>query len=375
MGDPAPGGRSGEPYLGGVYRFLLTPRWWGINLFVVLAIPFCVFMGTWQLGRFEDRVQSHEQATKQPDPSTRAAEPLDELLPVDKVTSGRPAVATGTYADQFLVPGRELDDRRGFYVLTLLRTEGGGKALPVVRGWLPGTAGDVPVPAAPRGEVTVTGDLQASENIHSDGVNARGGLPEGQLGMISAASLVNLVDYDVYDAWITLPEAEAGGAAGPDDVLKPVPAAAPQGSGLDLKAFQNLGYTGEWFVFAGFVLFMWFRLVRREAETARDVALGLVPEDGEPGVGGAGEVPGASGDSGAVADGGTGGAAADGEAVAAVGGAESSGADEVAVAAGGAVVEVGAGAGAAEAGGGAQGSGDAVQGAQGSKTAGTSHGS
>ena len=53
---------------------------------------------------------------------------------------------------------------------------------------------------------------------------------------------------------------------------------APQGSGLDLKAFQNLGYTGEWFVFAAFVLFMWFRLVRREAEAARDVRLGLVPD-------------------------------------------------------------------------------------------------
>ncbi|MFJ7326584.1 SURF1 family protein [Streptomyces cyaneofuscatus] len=260
-----------------MYRFLLTPRWWGINLFVVLAIPFCVFMGTWQLGRFEDRVQSHEQAEKAPDPSTRAAKPLDELLPVDKVTSGRPAVATGTYADQFLVPGRELDERRGFYVLSLLRTDG-GKALPVVRGWLPGTAGSVPVPAAPQGEVTVTGDLQASENMHSDGVDTRGGLPAGQLGMISAASLVNLVDYDVYDAWVTLPDAEAGGTGG---AMKPVPAAAPQGSGLDLKAFQNLGYTGEWFVFAGFVLFMWFRLVRREAEAVRDVALGLVPEGGE----------------------------------------------------------------------------------------------
>ncbi|SCD80595.1 Cytochrome oxidase assembly protein ShyY1 [Streptomyces sp. ScaeMP-e83] len=268
-----------------MYRFLLTPRWWGINLFVVLAIPFCVFMGTWQLGRFEDRVQSHEQAAKQPDPSTRAAEPLDELLPVDKVTSGRPATATGTYADQFLVPGRELDDRQGFYVLTLLRTDS-GKALPVVRGWLPGSASEARVPAAPQGEVTVTGDLQASENIHSDGVNTRGGLPEGQLGMISAASLVNLVDYDVYDAWVTLPETEAGGATGPDDAMKPVPAAAPQGSGLDLKAFQNLGYTGEWFVFAGFVLFMWFRLVRREAEAVRDVALGLVPEGGDGGDGG-----------------------------------------------------------------------------------------
>ncbi|MET8730132.1 SURF1 family protein [Streptomyces parvus] len=259
-----------------MYRFLLTPRWWGINLFVVLAIPFCVFMGTWQLGRFEDRVQSHEQAEKAPDPSTRAAKPLDELLPVDKVTSGRPATATGTYADQFLVPGRTLDDRQGFYVLNLLRTDS-GKALPVVRGWLPGSATDARVPAAPKGEVTVVGDLQASENTRSDGVNARGGLPSGQVGMISAATLVNLVPYDVYDAWVTLPEAEAGGA------MKPVPAAAPEGSGLDLKAFQNLGYTGEWFVFAAFVLFMWFRLVRREAEAERDIALGLVPEEPGPG--------------------------------------------------------------------------------------------
>lgn len=128
-----------------MYRFLLTPRWWGINLFVVLAIPFCVFMGTWQLGRFEDRVQSHEQAEKAPDPSTRAAKPLDELLPVDKVTSGRPATATGTYADQFLVPGRKLDDRQGFYVLNLLRTDS-GKALPVVRAGCPGPR---PTPGSP----------------------------------------------------------------------------------------------------------------------------------------------------------------------------------------------------------------------------------
>ncbi|MFH9619145.1 SURF1 family protein [Streptomyces pratensis] len=257
-----------------MYRFLLTPRWWGINLFVVLAIPFCVFMGTWQLGRFEDRVQTHEEAEKRPDPGTRSPEPLDGLLPVSTETSGRPAVATGTYADQFLVPGRKLDDRDGFYVLDLLRTES-GKALPVVRGWLAGTPGSTEVPPAPAGEVTVTGDLQASENSGTTGVDLSGGLPEGQLGMISAASLVNLVPYDVYDAWVTLPASETGGA---DDGIQPVPAAAAQGSGLDLKAFQNLGYTGEWFVFGGFVLFMWFRLVRREAEAARDVQLGLAAD-------------------------------------------------------------------------------------------------
>ncbi|MFI6722697.1 SURF1 family protein [Streptomyces atratus] len=252
-----------------MYRFLLTPRWWGINLFVVLAIPFCIFMGTWQLGRFEDRVQTHDAAEKQPAPGTSPAKPIDELLPVDTVTSGRPATATGRYADQFLVPGRELDDKSGFYVLNMLRTDS-GKALPVVRGWLPGKAGHTAVPAAPTGEVTVTGDLQASENAGTAGVDAAGGLPDGQLGMISAASLVNLVPYDVYDAWVTLQDTGSSGA------LRPVPAAVPQGTGLDLKAFQNLGYTGEWFVFAGFVLFMWFRLVRREAEAARDLKLGLI---------------------------------------------------------------------------------------------------
>ncbi|MBD0712072.1 MULTISPECIES: SURF1 family protein [unclassified Streptomyces] len=246
-----------------MYRFLRTPRWWGINVFVLLAIPFCVFMGTWQMGKFEDRVDSHREAEQRPAPSAAAAAPLDELLPVDKETSGRSAEARGRFGEQFLVPDRELDGRTGSYVLTMLRTDG-GRSLPVVRGWLP--EGER-APAPPTGEVTVVGALQASENPGTKGVRAAGGLPDGQLGMISAAALVNVVTDDVYDAWITLVDSPAG--------LTPVPAAAAAGTGLDAKAFQNLGYTAEWFVFAGFVLFMWFRLVRREAEASRDAALGL----------------------------------------------------------------------------------------------------
>ncbi|MEV0602170.1 SURF1 family protein [Streptomyces sp. NPDC050315] len=270
-----------------MYRFLLTPRWWGINVFVLLAIPVCVFMGSWQLSRFEDRVDTHQQQEDQAaDAKTAAARPLTQLLPVDKNTSGRRATATGHYdaGHQLLVPGRQLGERTGFYVLTMLRT-GGGKALPVVRGWLPGDADAkadaAKVPAPPRGEVTVTGALQASENQGTNGVQAGGGLPQGQLGMISAASLVNIVPYDVYDAWITVSHAQSP--------MKAVPPAAAEGSGLDLKAFQNLGYTGEWFVFAGFVLFMWFRLFRRESEAARDAALGIPVDEMGAGVGAAGE--------------------------------------------------------------------------------------
>ncbi|MER7947635.1 SURF1 family protein [Streptomyces sp. NPDC096079] len=246
-----------------MYRFLRTPRWWGINVFVLLAIPFCLFMGTWQLGKFEDRVDTHREAEQRPAASSLKAEPLDDLLPVDTETSGRSARASGRFGEQFLVPDRDLGGRTGAYVLTLLKTDG-GRSLPVVRGWLPTGA---KAPAPPSGEVTVVGALQASENPGTKGVHAAGGLPEGQLGMISAASLVNVVTDDVYDAWITLADSPTG--------LTPVPAVAAAGTSLDAKAFQNLGYTAEWFVFAGFVVFMWYRLLRREAEASRDAALGL----------------------------------------------------------------------------------------------------
>ncbi|MFG2130703.1 SURF1 family protein [Streptomyces sp. NPDC048751] len=254
-----------------MYRFLLTPRWWGINVFVLLAIPFCVFMGSWQLGRFETRVDAHRDAQEQVTTDEKEPpRPLARLLPVDKATSGKQATATGRYDKQLLVPDRELDGRSGYYVLTLLRIDG-GKALPVVRGWLPGTPDAAKAPAPPSGEVTVTGALQASETPGDNGVSAQGGLPAGQTGAISSASLVNLVPYDVYDAWITLDRGDSG--------MKAVPASAPADTGLDLKAFQNLGYTGEWFVFAGFVVFMWFRLLRREVEIARDAELGILPEE------------------------------------------------------------------------------------------------
>ncbi|MET9464834.1 SURF1 family protein [Streptomyces sp. NPDC006544] len=255
-----------------MHRFLLTPRWWGINVFVALGVPFCLFMGSWQLGRFEDRVDSHQEATSAR-PADRPAVPLDSLLPVDKNTSGRLASASGEYADQLLVPERRLDGKSGFYVLTLLRTDT-GKAVPVVRGWLPGDADAARAPAAPTGRVEVTGALQASENSSSKGVYSSGGLPAGQLGVIGAASLVNIVPYGLYDAWLTVQT--------PADGLTPVPAQAPVDTGLDLKAFQNLGYTGEWFVFAAFVLFMWFRLYRREVETLRDAEAGLLEDPAAP---------------------------------------------------------------------------------------------
>lgn len=265
-----------------MYRFLLTPRWWVVNILAALAIPVCLVMGSWQLGRFETRVDTHQEQQEKQDRGGDgvAGRPMGELLPVTQETTGEPATVTGRYGPQLLVPDRTLDGETGFYVLTLLRTDdpvgGDGDAgtrtsVPVLRGWLPGEADPAKVPEPPAGEVTVTGALQASEHQGSPGVHTEGGLPRGQVGMISAAALVNVVDDQVSTAWITLLKADGG--------MRPVPAEVPQGSGLDLKAFQNLGYTAQWFVFAGFVIFMWYRLFRREAEVARDAGLGLTSPD------------------------------------------------------------------------------------------------
>lgn len=268
----------------GVYRFLLTPRWLAVSLLVLLAVPFCVFMGSWQLSRFEFRVGEHRTAKHDRTAlAAKAPVPLASVLPTTRTQvpgddSGRRVTATGSYdtAHQYLVPGRALDGHSGFYVLTPLRI-GGAAALPVVRGWMPGDATAAAragsVPAAPAGQVTVTGALQPPETSETSGATSSA-LPVGQLGIISAASLVNLLPYSVYDGWIT--------AEHPAAPLQAVPPAAPPNSGLDLKAFQNLGYTGQWFVFAGFTVFMWFRFVRREAEARADAELGLFPDDELP---------------------------------------------------------------------------------------------
>ncbi|MGK4581850.1 SURF1 family protein [Kitasatospora sp. HPMI-4] len=274
-----------------MYRFLLTSRWLGGTVVALVAIAVCLWLGSWQLGRFEDRVSTHKDggsSAKAPE----AAAPLSSVLKggtaqVGTDTVGREVTVTGSYdpAHQLLVPNRTVDGRNGYYVLTPLRTAD-GPAVAVVRGWAPGAPGSAGtdgaagssgtgsgavagVPAAPTGQVTVTGRLQAPENSGSGGAVA-GGLPTGQLGTISPATLVNMLPYRSYDGWVAADAAPAG--------LTVVPTIQPQGGdGLSLRAFQNLGYTLEWFVFAGFVVFMWFRLVRREAELVQDRALGLDP--------------------------------------------------------------------------------------------------
>ncbi|UGQ09060.1 SURF1 family protein [Yinghuangia sp. ASG 101] len=268
------------------HRFLLQPRWVAFHVLVLVAVPVCAALGLWQFQRYNE----HNKDSGGSGATAVSAEPAVELArqleggsTVTTRDRGRNVLVEGRYdaAHQLIVPGREVDGRDGSYVLTPLRPAGEPELwLLVARGWVAGTPdpGAVPVPI---GDVRVTGRLELSETEHGSGIDRIPGLPPGRISIINTPELVNVLPYRLYDGYVALTAQEPADAAG----LVPVPPAKTQKSGgISGRAWQNLGYTAQWFVFAGASVFLWWRVVRREieerqeAEEARALrALGLEP--------------------------------------------------------------------------------------------------
>jgi cytochrome oxidase assembly protein ShyY1 len=233
-----------------VLRTALQPKFLALlALALALATAFA-WLGDWQLGRARDKA-AHEVAAE-----------AAERHPVDIAQVLQPATAlTGkqvrrvVHADGDLdttrllrVPDRRLDGEDGSWLLAPLRVDAGGGTLPVVLGWLP--AGAVP-PALPNGHVRLTGHLEQSEA--PTGVTApasQDGVP--QVPAVSSADLVNLWQPPLYTAYLAVSD------PAPAAPLRAVPASTPS-SGF---ALQNLSYALQWWLFAGFAVFFWWRQVR-----------------------------------------------------------------------------------------------------------------
>ena len=280
-------------------RAAVRPRM--VVLLVVLlgAAAVCGRLGAWQIDRAESRGASaaaHVLAEHEQVAPVGIGTVLAPQTTFTGALVGRQVQARGVYdaADQLLVRDRALDGRTGFLVLTPLRvtdedpaagavpTDAAGPAgttdavappgspvlappgspvLAVVRGWV-GSAADAAALAVPSGEVTVTGYLQAAEGPGS------GLLPGGQIDTISAADLVNVWGGPIWTGYVALVVSEPAQQPG----LAPVPPPTRDGAGLNL---QNLAYAAQWWIFGGFALFLWSRLVRDEAS-------GQWPEDARP---------------------------------------------------------------------------------------------
>lgn len=241
-----------------------SPRLWGAHLIAIVCVGAAVSLGLWQY----DAWQAHREAERvdvtndDPQPLTDVLGP-DEAFPTKHV--GRPVVVEGTWLPDatVLVSGRREDGDTGAdgsWVVTPLTVGGpGDPAIPVVRGWL---AGEDPAtaPPPPTGTALVVGWLQPGEGTGAGDADPT----DDVLPQVRIADLVQRVDVDLYGGYVVVdPEAteEARGRNPGTTGLDPATLDQLPAAGT-FTAWRNLAYAVEWWLFAGFALFLWWRYVR-----------------------------------------------------------------------------------------------------------------
>ena len=260
-----------------MWKTALKPRWIAGFVFAIAISGVFVLLSQWQFGRSTQPEAPVNPATEQVQPLTGTLQPGEFFhgTDADQMVSAR-----GTYdpGKQVLVPDRLHDGKPGYWVVSAFAVDGapaltGAAAspqtwIPVARGWV---ADPADAPAPPSGAVELTGRLLPSEAP----------LPKtapqpGQASAVSVAELINYWEVSSYPGFVAATAEVAGGAdvspaAVPGDLLPLEIGPQPPGQQIN---WLNLFYSLEWVVFAGFALFIWWRLVKddyhRDLEEALD---------------------------------------------------------------------------------------------------------
>lgn len=240
---------------------------------VLVIVPSFVWLGFWQLDRWELRSASvnlqQDNLAADPVPVSSLAAVGDDVDPGDR---WRTVEATGSWdtANEILLRNRDGSGGVGFHVLTPL-VGSDGTAVLVNRGWIERgeTALDAPEPPdAPGGPVDVTGRLHFSETEENSGLRNRDDLPEGQLMMIDVDLIAEGLPYPVLGGWVEL----TGQDPAPDPAPEPVEL-------REVDSGMSASYAVQWWVFAVVAVAGWVFLVRREVREAREAeAAGREPD-------------------------------------------------------------------------------------------------
>ena len=245
------------------------PRWvLALLLALAIAAAFAV-LGHWQLSRAIESGVVVERST-------------EVVMPINDVTlPDRPSTqaATGQMVrlDAVSVPGDEqIISKRfnggdlGYWVVSHFVVTENSAHIAVARGWSADEAGARATAAAlgsaAAESVTITGRFLPGEAPELPDENG----PSAVQTTVAPAALINLwanfTNASVYSGYIVDGEAPVGLAV----IDSPVPVIGASVNWL------NIFYAIEWVVFAGFAVFLWYRLVRdaweRELEDAEEAA-------------------------------------------------------------------------------------------------------
>jgi cytochrome oxidase assembly protein ShyY1 len=256
-----------------VVRTALRPRWLALLALVLAAATAMSLLGHWQLTRAGETGAraAKERAARSPvdlpgvlAPRTSFPARLADL----------PVRATGRWdgGRQLLVPERRRDGRVGWWLLTPLVLDD-GSAVPVVRGWVPAVDDPAAAPSPAGGAVTVVGSLRPTEPPADRAPGQGSGLPAGQVERVDGPTLIARWPYPLLTGFVV-----QTGQDPPPQGARPLPVPLDVGTGV---GWRNLSYALQWWLFAGFGLLLWFRIVRDDHR--RRVVAGAGPGfDGPP---------------------------------------------------------------------------------------------
>ena len=229
----------------------LQPRWIAGLLFALVISTVFVLLSQWQFSSAESDEPAVPRATEDVRPLTESFTPGK---PIFESEADQMVSLTGSFEpDKSVIVDQRLQDgEEGYWVVTAFKVDGapGGEVIPVVRGWVaePGDA-----EPAPEGKAAVVGRLLPSEAPLAQ-------TPvQGHVPSLSTAELVNLWDTPSYSAFVTAHELTVDGAAPDTGRMETVLVdAQPEETPVN---WLNIFYALEWIVFAGFSVFLWWRLV------------------------------------------------------------------------------------------------------------------
>lgn len=209
-------------------------------------------LGAWQLQAWQERraAEARDLTQLTPIPLTDVMGPDDPFPGGDL---GRPVMFEGSWLPDgaFYVSDRSHGGRDGLWLVVPLAVGSAtDPAIPVVVGWTP----SVDPSLVPTGAASVTGWLQPPEgngSFDEDPV-------DDVVPQLRTADAIQRVDNDLYSAYVVADSPSAG--------LEPVDLDSTPEVGR-FTALRNLLYAFEWWFFGLFVVFIWWRWVRDEAES------------------------------------------------------------------------------------------------------------
>ncbi len=272
MIDSASTGPTSGPTM---FEIARRPKWIGALLLALAIAGGFAALGQWQLERSLEGGAVTETESE-------VAVPLETVAtingPLTTEAVGQLVELDVTYVpgDSVVLSNRLVESERGYWVVAHGVVSGGagdGASIAVALGW---AAHEDAAAAAiaqfesstPSQSSPISGRYLASESPQESDFEA------GVRTALSIAELINVwavAPDGVYGGYVVLDEAPAG--------LETI-ATPPPNREVSLNLL-NVFYAIEWVIFAGFAVFLWWRLVRDEWEKERGVRDARGPERAE----------------------------------------------------------------------------------------------